>query len=49
MLKNSDVTRLLWTRDGKYLIGAGGNTVRLWNLVGACGRLSLDPLTPPCG
>lgn len=33
-LKNSNVTRLLWTPDGKYLIGAGANTVRLWNLVG---------------
>ncbi|MDL2344656.1 hypothetical protein QOL99_10900 [Deinococcus sp. MIMF12] len=33
-LKNSDVRRLLWTRDGQYLIGAGVNTVRLWNLTG---------------
>lgn len=33
-LKNSDVQRLLWTQDGKYLIGAGSNTVRLWNLAG---------------
>lgn len=33
-LKNSDVKRLLWSQDGKYLIGAGANTVRLWNLVG---------------
>lgn len=33
-LKNSDVRRLLWTPDGKYLIGAGNNTVRLWNLAG---------------
>lgn len=33
-LKNSNVTRLLWTGDGKYLIGAGENTVRLWNLSG---------------
>ncbi|GMA14939.1 hypothetical protein E5F05_12390 [Deinococcus metallilatus] len=33
-LKNSNVTRLLWTADGKYLIGAGENTVRLWNLTG---------------
>ncbi|MCP2013719.1 hypothetical protein L1280_000847 [Deinococcus sp. HSC-46F16] len=34
VLKNSDVRRLLWTEDGKYLIGAGVNTVRLWNLSG---------------
>ncbi|WP_414657171.1 hypothetical protein ACINK0_01480 [Deinococcus sp. VB343] len=33
-LKNSDVRKLLWTPDGKYLVGAGANTVRLWNLVG---------------
>lgn len=33
-LANSNVTRLLWTKDGKYLIGAGTNAVRLWNLVG---------------
>lgn len=33
-LKNSNVTRLLWTGDGRYLIGAGENTVRLWNLAG---------------
>jgi WD40 repeat protein len=33
-LKNSNVTRLLWTADGRYLIGAGKNTVRLWNLNG---------------
>ena len=33
-LKNSNVQKLLWTPDGKYLVGAGANTVRLWNLVG---------------
>lgn len=33
-LKNSYVRRLLWTADGQYLIGAGANTVRLWNLAG---------------
>lgn len=34
VLKNSNVRRLLWSKDGKYLIGAGVNTVRLWNLGG---------------
>lgn len=34
ILKNSDVRRLLWTPDGQYLIGAGVNTLRLWNLAG---------------
>jgi len=33
-LKNSDVTPLLWTADGRYLIGVDRNTVRLWNLSG---------------
>jgi len=34
VLKNSNVTRLLWTDDGHFLIGAGTNTVRLWTLRG---------------
>lgn len=34
VLNNSNVTQLLWTEDGKYLIGAGNNTLRLWNLSG---------------
>lgn len=33
-LKNDTVFQLLWTADGRYLIGAGRNTVRLWNLAG---------------
>lgn len=33
-LAKGDVSQLLWTADGKYLIGAGANTLRLWNLVG---------------
>jgi len=41
-LKNSDVTLLLWTADGRYLIGADRNTVRLWNLSGA-----FRSVTPP--
>ncbi|WP_027460313.1 hypothetical protein [Deinococcus murrayi] len=34
ILTKSDVRHLLWTPDGQYLIGAGANTVRLWNLSG---------------
>jgi WD40 repeat protein len=34
VLRNSTVFNLLWTADGRYLIGAGKNTVRLWNLNG---------------
>ncbi|WP_291425854.1 hypothetical protein [Deinococcus sp.] len=33
-LRNSVVNTVLWTPDGQYLIGAGNNTVRLWNLAG---------------
>lgn len=33
-LAGGAVGPLLWTPDGKYLIGAGNNTLRLWNLVG---------------
>jgi len=33
-LKNSSVLRLLWSADGRSLIGAGTNTVRRWNLSG---------------
>jgi len=32
VLKNGNVTRLLWSPDGQSLIGAGANTVRLWIL-----------------
>jgi len=35
MLKNGNVTRLLWSPDGQSVIGAGTNTVRLWTLSGA--------------
>jgi microcystin-dependent protein len=34
VLKNSNVFHLLWTAGGRSLIGAGKNTVRLWNLSG---------------
>ncbi|MDO4244590.1 MAG: hypothetical protein Q4C89_01020 [Deinococcus sp.] len=44
-LKNSDVRKLLWTPDGKYLVGTGANTVRLWNLVGGV-RVHVPGLEP---
>lgn len=34
ILTKSDVRRLVWTPDGHHLIGAGANTVRVWNLSG---------------
>lgn len=37
-LETADIWPLLWTKDGKYLIGAGANTVRLWNLAGSVRR-----------
>ncbi|MFB9992470.1 hypothetical protein ACFFLM_10880 [Deinococcus oregonensis] len=33
-LLKGNVTQLLWTADGKYLLGARANTLRLWNLAG---------------
>jgi len=41
-LGDSDVAVLFWTADGRYLIGADHNTVRLWNLSGA-----FRSVTPP--
>ncbi len=43
-LKNGTVFQLLWTADGQYLIGAGKNTVRLWNLSG--GVRIVTPVPP---
>ena len=43
-LENSDVNLFLWTADGRYLIGSGGDTVRLWNLSGG---QRTDTLTLP--
>ena len=46
--KNSSVTRLLWTANGQYLLGAGDNTVRLWNLSGGIrAAVPLPPLITP--
>ncbi|WP_211214820.1 hypothetical protein [Deinococcus aquatilis] len=42
-LSGGDVSRLLWATDGKYLIGAGANTLRLWNLVGGV-RTAVTPV-----
>lgn len=43
-LKDGAVGPLLWTPDGQYLIGAGNNSVRLWNLSG--GRRLHSPQPP---
>ncbi|THF69136.1 hypothetical protein E7T06_13270 [Deinococcus sp. Arct2-2] len=42
-LAKGDVSQLLWTADGKYLIGAGANTLRLWNLVGGVRTVATQP------
>lgn len=34
-LRNSEVDKLTWSGDGKYLIGAGASTLRIWNLGGS--------------
>jgi len=43
-LKNSGVWKTLWTRDGKYILGFGDNTLRLWNLKGALRQLSFSEI-----
>jgi len=42
-LQDSSVTSLFWTADGRYLIGADRNTVRLWNLSGASRSVTPPP------
>ena len=44
-LRRGVVGKLLWTPDGQYLVGAGSNTVRLWNLAG--GVRVVTPAGPP--
>jgi WD40 repeat protein len=44
-LENNNVNTLFWTADGRYLIGADRNTVRLWNLLG--GSRSVTPPPQP--
>ncbi|WP_407542580.1 hypothetical protein Q0M94_23610 (plasmid) [Deinococcus radiomollis] len=39
------MTTLFWTADGRYLIGADSNSVRLWNLSGTS-RFVTPPLQP---
>lgn len=44
-LKHGVTGQMLWTADGKYLVGAGNNTLRLWNLSGGV-RLAQPPVGP---
>jgi hypothetical protein len=37
-LETASIWPLLWTEDGESLIGAGANTVRVWNLAGSVRR-----------
>ncbi|WP_155297597.1 hypothetical protein [Deinococcus kurensis] len=39
-LKNDTVRDVQWTEDGRYLIGMGVNTVRVWNLNGGLRQVS---------
>ncbi|GAA5437233.1 hypothetical protein M8445_14495 [Deinococcus aquaticus] len=41
-LKNSDVFDVIWMPDGQYLLGRGGNTLRLWNTSGGLRTRVLD-------
>ncbi|MGY2893971.1 hypothetical protein [Deinococcus sp. UYEF24] len=43
-LKQDTVLKILWTRDGKYLIGVGGNTLRLWNLSGETRQVTFQDI-----
>lgn len=48
VLKNGNVTRLLWSADGQSLVGAGTNTIRLWTLSGALRTaVPMPPLIEP--
>jgi WD40 repeat protein len=33
-LSNSSVFQIEWSKDGKYILGAGNTTLRVWNLSG---------------
>ena len=44
-LKDSEVWKILWTRDGKYVLGFGSNTLRLWNLKGGLRQLSFSEIS----
>jgi hypothetical protein len=46
VLKNGNVKRLLWSADGRYLIGAGANTLRLWNLMGGVRTVTIRDEIP---
>jgi WD40 repeat protein len=41
-LKNGTVLNVQWTDDGKYLIGRGVNTLRLWNLNGGLRQVTFQ-------
>lgn len=43
-LKNDTVLDIQWTQDGRYLIGMGANTVRLWNLNGGVRQVSFPDI-----
>ena len=46
VLRNSNVKQLLWSADGRYLIGARANTLRLWNLSGGVRTATLRDEIP---
>lgn len=43
-LRNDSVLDIKWTNDGKYLIGLGSNTLRLWNLNGGLRQASFQDI-----
>ncbi|MFC6800920.1 hypothetical protein ACFQDE_03495 [Deinococcus caeni] len=43
-LKNDTVLDVQWTTDGRYLLGTGANTIRLWNLSGGLRQVSYQDI-----
>ncbi|WP_221089943.1 hypothetical protein [Deinococcus aquaedulcis] len=42
-LPDSNVRTLLWTPDGRFLLGGGFNTLRLWNPLGGMRSVTVIP------
>ncbi|MFC3834583.1 MULTISPECIES: hypothetical protein [Deinococcus] len=43
-LKNDTVLNIQWSEDGRYLIGTGDNTIRLWNLNGGARQVTFPDI-----
>lgn len=43
-LKKSMVNQVVWSQDGKYLLGFGNNTFRVWNQLGNVQQVTFDSI-----